>query len=115
MAVSPYNRAMRRRSFLAAIAAAFVAPDPEKLLWVPKRKVISIPAPRKVELATPVALEAIVEDVTTHSSVWREMIVTGYVVSFSDGSTQVVTPSELPLLRTFTLLNRPRQRFNRAS
>ena len=35
---------MNRRGFLAALAAAFVT-DPEKLLWVPGQKLISIPAP----------------------------------------------------------------------
>jgi len=39
---------MRRRSFLAAIAAAFVAPDPERLLWQPGQNLISIPAAPKV-------------------------------------------------------------------
>ena len=33
---------MNRRGFLATLAAAFVA-DPERLLWVPGRKLISIP------------------------------------------------------------------------
>jgi hypothetical protein len=36
---------MNRRGFLSAIAGAFVA-DPEKLLWVPGAKLISIPRPR---------------------------------------------------------------------
>lgn len=36
---------MSRRSFLAAMAAAFVA-DPERLLWVPGQKLISIPKPQ---------------------------------------------------------------------
>jgi hypothetical protein len=38
---------MNRRGFLAAVAGAFVA-DPEKLLWTPGAKLISIPAPSKV-------------------------------------------------------------------
>lgn len=61
---------MRRRSFLAAIAAAFVAPDPEKLLWQPGKKLISIPAPRKVVPLHPsrVIYSRFVVDVTTHSS-----------------------------------------------
>lgn len=33
-----------RRGFLAALAASFVA-DPERLLWVPGAKMISIPKP----------------------------------------------------------------------
>lgn len=40
-----------RRSFLAALAAAFVAPDPERLLWVPGARVISVPAPRTLDYA----------------------------------------------------------------
>lgn len=36
---------MNRRSFLAALAGAFVA-DPERLLWVPGKKMISIPKPQ---------------------------------------------------------------------
>lgn len=57
---------MRRRSFLTAIAAAFVAPDPERLLWTPEKKLISIPAPKRVQ-----AYKII--DVTTHSArgPWR--------------------------------------------
>ena len=35
---------MNRRGFLAALAGAFVA-DPERALWVPGQKVISIPKP----------------------------------------------------------------------
>jgi hypothetical protein len=35
---------MNRRGFLAALSAAFVA-DPERLLWTPGAKLISIPAP----------------------------------------------------------------------
>lgn len=38
---------MNRRGFLAALAGAFVT-DPERLLWVPGKKLISIPAPPKV-------------------------------------------------------------------
>ncbi len=38
---------MNRRAFLAAlVGAAAAAADPERLLWVPGRKLISIPAPR---------------------------------------------------------------------
>ncbi len=36
---------MNRRGFLTTLAAGLVAPDPEKLLWVPGRKLISIPRP----------------------------------------------------------------------
>jgi hypothetical protein len=35
---------IERRSFLAALAGAFVA-DPERLLWIPGAKTISIPRP----------------------------------------------------------------------
>jgi hypothetical protein len=35
---------MNRRGFLGALLGAFVA-DPEELLWVPGKKLISIPAP----------------------------------------------------------------------
>lgn len=35
-----------RRAFLSALAAAFVL-DPEKLLWQPGAKLISIPKPRR--------------------------------------------------------------------
>jgi hypothetical protein len=37
---------MNRRGFLATIAAALVA-DPEKLLWEPNKKFISIPRPSR--------------------------------------------------------------------
>lgn len=38
---------MNRRAFLASLAAAIAAPavDPEKLLWTPGAKLISIPKP----------------------------------------------------------------------
>jgi hypothetical protein len=36
---------MNRRTFLSALAATFVA-DPEKALWVPGKKLISVPKPR---------------------------------------------------------------------
>jgi hypothetical protein len=35
---------MNRRAFLASVAAALVL-DPERALWVPGKKLISIPAP----------------------------------------------------------------------
>lgn len=35
---------MNRRGFLAAFGAAMVAPDPDKLLWRPGARLISIPA-----------------------------------------------------------------------
>lgn len=34
-----------RRGFLSVLLAAAVAPDPERLLWTPGKKLISIPAP----------------------------------------------------------------------
>lgn len=40
---------MTRRSFLAAVAAAFVAPDADELLWRPGARLISVPAPRVFE------------------------------------------------------------------
>ena len=43
---------MNRRLFLGAIASAFVA-DPERLLWTPGRKLISIPKPRGNVLLMP--------------------------------------------------------------
>lgn len=40
---------MNRRAFFAALAgAAAASSDPERALWVPGRKLISIPAPRPV-------------------------------------------------------------------
>ena len=38
-----------RRSFLAGLAVAFVA-DPERLLWVPGKKLISIPKPSGMQV-----------------------------------------------------------------
>lgn len=37
---------MTRRSFLATLAAAFVAPDADELLWRRGARLISVPAPR---------------------------------------------------------------------
>lgn len=103
---------MRRRSFLAAIAAAFVAPDPEKLLWVPGKKVISVPPPRAVPAPRRVKLYSRYElmDVTTHSSVhpWRTFVA---VPVFDSGENALLPPPNGGLIPLF---NRPRQRFNRA-
>lgn len=55
---------MNRRGFfgsLAAIAATAVL-DPERLLWVPGKKLISIPAPRPIYV---IRIEE-VRDVQTH-------------------------------------------------
>lgn len=43
---------MNRRGFLGALAAiaATATLDPERLLWVPGKKLISIPAPSPVEV-----------------------------------------------------------------
>jgi hypothetical protein len=38
---------MNRRGFLVMLAGAVL--DPERLLWVPGKKLISIPAPRKLD------------------------------------------------------------------
>lgn len=37
---------MTRRNLIKALVGAFVAPDPERLLWTPGKKLISIPAAR---------------------------------------------------------------------
>ncbi len=57
MAITPLNR----RGFLGAIAGAIAGAtlDPEKLLWVPRKKLISIPKP-----GAPLLVKAY--------SVWRE-------------------------------------------
>lgn len=102
---------MRRRSFLAAIAAAFVAPDPERLLWQPGQNLISIPAaPKVVPLSwcDVVSMEPVVEDVTTLGSLlpWRQMEVFGYNIHFRDGSQTYVPngavirdPNPIPALK----------------
>ena len=41
---------MTRRALLASLAAAFVS-DPERLLWKPGAKLISVPAPRVLTVA----------------------------------------------------------------
>jgi len=46
---------MNRRSFLAALSAAFVA-DPERLLWRPGAKLISVPKPRVKPFRIPVQI-----------------------------------------------------------
>lgn len=93
---------MRRRSFLAAIAAAFVAPDPEKLLWQPGKKLISIPAPPRIALPVPIAWQAITEDITSLTDQWRRFEVTGYLVEFSDGSLARLSPREIGTIRVLT-------------
>lgn len=42
---------LNRRGFLAALTAAFVV-DPERLLWVPGKKLISIAKPMPLELSS---------------------------------------------------------------
>lgn len=46
-----HNELMNRRGFLSALVgfAAGATLDPERLLWVPGKKLISIPAPRVVK------------------------------------------------------------------
>src|ERR1041384_1526447 len=46
---------MNRRGFFSALTAtaAMAAVDPERLVWVPHRKLISIPAPRPMTVAGP--------------------------------------------------------------
>lgn len=39
---------MNRRGFLAALGAAMVAPDPDKLLWTPGARLISVPTQKKL-------------------------------------------------------------------
>lgn len=44
---------MRRRGFLGMLAGGlFAATDPERLLWVPGQRLISIPRPRGNEFLT---------------------------------------------------------------
>lgn len=78
---------MNRRAFLASLgAAAFVAPDAERLLWRPGARTISIPAPRVI---APEAFRALETFVTVHAAMtfqrayndsfnaWRETIERG--------------------------------------
>jgi len=51
---------MTRRSLLFTLAAALVAPDPDKLLWRPGAKLISIPPSRSL-LCSPELTAAIVQ------------------------------------------------------
>jgi hypothetical protein len=46
---------MNRRAFLAAAAAA-LAYDPERALWVPGAKTISVPAPRELRQYGPISM-----------------------------------------------------------
>lgn len=39
---------MKRRGFLSALCAALVTPDPDKLLWKPGARLISIPSGNKL-------------------------------------------------------------------
>lgn len=67
---------MNRRLFLAALAGAFVAPGPEKLLWVPGRKLISIPKPRVtiIELA---AFDVMKEKLVTRQMDAEDLVLRG--------------------------------------
>ena len=59
---------MKRRAFLAAIAVA--AADPERLLWVPGRKLISIPAPRIVGVELAIVAERVIAGVELVEVEW---------------------------------------------
>lgn len=43
---------MNRRGFLSSLAATLVAPDPDKLLWRPGARLISVPSGQKLIEAT---------------------------------------------------------------
>ena len=42
---------MNRRGFISALCATLVAPDPDKLLWRPGARLISVPSRRKLIMA----------------------------------------------------------------
>lgn len=42
------RKSMNRRGFLTALCAAMAAPDPDKLLWKPGAKLISVPSGHKL-------------------------------------------------------------------
>lgn len=62
---------MNRRGFLSALISAGVAAaaDPERLLWTPGKKLISIPAPQPIEiLRIPDPLPFLIDDLFTLGS-----------------------------------------------
>ena len=81
---------MRRRSFLAAIVAAFVAPDPEKLLWQPGKKLILIPPAPKVGFAATVYAQFNL-DLPLLSALWNSQL--GWRVVQIDDVEDAVLPS----------------------
>src|SRR5262249_45521890 len=68
--------AMNRRAFLAALAGATL--DPERLLWVPGKKLISIPPARvKFNVEFPFAFRVgdIIQFAVDGSQLWRVTVV----------------------------------------
>jgi hypothetical protein len=65
---------VNRRGFLGALiaGAAAAAVDPERLLWVPGRKLISIPAPRVAMVAEILRIRQVgLFDRNTGEYLWR--------------------------------------------
>jgi len=64
---------MNRRAFFAAIAAATATAvlDPERALWIPRRKIYSIPKPRLLDLSE-IYVEALEPSVAVVSEWWED-------------------------------------------
>lgn len=64
---------MNRRGFLTALlsSAAAVAIDPERLLWVPGRKLISIPAPASTLTMMPIGQRLNKGDIFSMAGVYQ--------------------------------------------
>lgn len=61
---------MNRRAFLGALLAAFVV-DPERLLWIPGRKLVSIPKPRPRFLTSDMILDQALSIYVRESAILR--------------------------------------------
>jgi len=90
---------MNRRGFLGAMlgAVAGATLDPERLLWVPGRKVISIPRTRVFTPQEMADTKAIMDRLVGHyySRMWEEAMFkgTGWVrLSYENGRMEIVHP-----------------------
>lgn len=96
---------MNRRGFFGALfgaAAAAATLDPEKLLWVPGAKLISIPAPvgtiRTIDWITKEALRILANNIDKQAAMWAQN--NNFNERFKVGETIYV-----PQPRRFTGLN----------
>lgn len=91
---------MNRRGFLSlfGIGAAAVALDPERLLWVPGRKLISIPAPDPARLRFRLALAQVHAMEAIQAAAWEAAFTAGRGWGINGFSARVANLGTVPLI-----------------